>query len=574
MSEQFVRDRRIDLKSLYRLKESIEAVRFHLLEDWFEPRVANNGPVDDKIADLINKLKVCRLEDEKLEKEQLDLLVKLLEGTNPQRPRARNFCRKVEEIARRRKEKASDIPIGWQQTFDALITEIERELDGLKVIRLTWDAISYEDLVNVEQLFDERVFELLPFEACQDFREAGRCFLFEQYKAAVMLSFRAAERVTKEYYHRITGNKEEKQTFESMLKVLEKWGTQPVDQTILDWIRKTKDDRNDFMHSTSRNEELHPFTMKNYVYRASGLCSVLIEDLRNRKKLLAVAIGEPVNLDQALALWMLEKKGGGIGRKIPFDESTEKTAELREALLDCQYKIGGNEGDFKWQADEFPDCIAYRISQRLNLGAQKELFAPLIDFAGRLCQRTPWFSVAESLEPSETLEEIDESLRERFRKSSEKYLSHASRLFDVIWSGNLRPCDPHLAKSLPNEFDTLVTQVKQRLERRAEKRDETEYDGKKCLLIETNAPKPDDEYKRLGFPYVIIRDAVSSSIRVNFFGSGKSNLKALYLEANGRRYNFQYAENQLVSKEPLPDLTLEKIKEIVEAAEIARIGLL
>ncbi|MGH8590759.1 MAG: hypothetical protein ACREXX_15955 [Gammaproteobacteria bacterium] len=164
---------------------------------------------------------------------------------------------------------------------------------------------------------------------------------------------------------------------------------------------------------------------------------------------------------------------------------------------------------------------------------------------------------------------MHESVRLRHRDSPERYLSEIWKLFDAILEAGFDPAHPHLAKSLPGDFNSLVAQANQRLESVAEDTRETEYDGQRCLLIETRRPKSDDEYGQRGFPYVIVRDATTFHVRVNYFGTATPDLKPIFLQAVGRSLAFEYAQNQrqLLSKEPMSGLSLDKLKEMIGGSE-------
>lgn len=562
MSGDFVNEHRVDLKSLYQLKNAVESLGLDLLEVWFEQRQFDDNAAEGWLADL---RQACKLGEEELseQKERFNRLFSLLRQNTPQHTSARNLYGALETFAKRRKEKACEPPNDWQNEFDALLRDIVGTLTELKVIRLRWDAIPYDDLVDVERLFSEEVYEYLPFEARQDFQEAGRCFLFEQYKAAVMLSFRAAERVAKEYYQRIAGTQKARTFGAIHTGLLNKPSTPLASVNVLNWIQNTGNKRNEFMHSTEKNSELKPSTAKSHVNLATGLCSALVDDLRERNKLLAVAVEEPIDFDQALTLWLLDKEGGGIGRK---DFFRGRRREEKLDMHDLQYKIGGVEGTFKRPPQGSPGCIARRMKKDLKLG---KAYTLLVRFAARMRHKTG--PIVESDSPAETLEELSETLQHLDQASSDDYLSEAWKLFDAILEGGLKPSDPHLAKSLPSDFSSLVDQARQRLESEAEETRETEYDGQGCLLIETRRPKSNEEYGQRGFPYVIVRDGSSFHVRVNFFGTGKPNWLPILKQVSGD-FGFKLTQDQrqLLSKEPLPGLSLDKMKEVVEAAELVR----
>lgn len=551
MSEEFVHNRKYDLVSLYKLEGELS--RLHeCFQAWSASPTAGTQDLENKTGRVGELVQRCGLEKAAL--------------------RAESLGKQLTDTSTTSEE--------WVKESEGLRFKVEDELTDLWVIRLKYEAIELKKCLQVAGLFHTGVYDLLPFESKLDFQEAGRCFLYEQHRAAVILAFRAAEKMTKEYYYRLTGNDEERQTFGSIwntLKDANKHGRihPKIDQTILNHIFNIKEPRNAYVHSGSDlGRPYDPVRMANYIQDAAHLCSRLTQDLRERNKLFAVAIEEPIDFDQALALWLLKREGDGIGRSFYF-----KTLRDEEQLdmRDVQYKIGGvadwlnrNAIHFKKSSEGFPDCIAHRMNMHLNA---KEAYAPLVEFAKCWRQKNDAAPLFGSESPEETLEEVHESLRLRHRGSPEKYLSEIWKLFDAILEGGLKPSDPHLAKSLPSDFSSLVAQARQRLESTAEERRETEYNGQRCLLIETRLPRSDDEYGTLGFPYVIVRDASSFHIRVLFFGSGNSNLKPILVQAGGDAHKFRHAQNQLLSKEPLPGLSLDKMKEIVEIAERARVSL-
>ncbi|MGH8590758.1 MAG: hypothetical protein ACREXX_15950 [Gammaproteobacteria bacterium] len=360
MSEEFYQKRKYDLASIYKLEG--ELCRLHeCLQAWAASPTSDTEDLENRTAPL---------------------------GKLVQRLGLKKATQRVEDLEKQLADKA--VPSEeWHRETERLRFQVEDNLADLDVVRLYWEAIHRDTCLQMSRMFYAGVYDLLPIEARLDFEEAGRCFLYEQHRAAVILAFRGAEKMTKEYYYRVTGNSEEKQTFEGMMRILIETNNNgrlipPVDRTILDKIFDLKQSRNAYMHSGSMPGADDPFEMAGYILDSAKVCSRLIRDLRARNKLVAVAIAEPIDFDQALALWLLDNEGGGIGRRFFF-----KTLRQEEELdmRDVQYKIGGvadwlnrNALHFKKSSEGAPDCIADRMKMHLKLG---EAYAPLVEFAKR-----------------------------------------------------------------------------------------------------------------------------------------------------------------------------------------------
>ncbi len=108
--------------------------------------------------------------------------------------------------------------ISDQETFGyraSLITESLKELEsvlrndmpGIAAYLVSQKGIfNTDDLIsNAERYFPDDIQVVLPAQACNDLREAGRCLAYELATACVFHLWRAVETVMLAYCHRLTG---------------------------------------------------------------------------------------------------------------------------------------------------------------------------------------------------------------------------------------------------------------------------------------------------------------------------------------------------------------------------------
>ncbi|MGI0016842.1 MAG: hypothetical protein ACREBU_25760, partial [Nitrososphaera sp.] len=332
-------------------------------------------------------------------------LFDLIDSAPSRSSQARQLYHWLERAAKKRKDAASALPASCHEVFDNLGACLDEELSNLKVIRLREPKIendstqsssaedstpasaedsmpalpdfSLADFEDVRRIFLDD-FELLPEEAQRDFAEAGRCFAFEQYKAAVMIAMRATEKMVREYFHRLTQQPENVplEDIKSRLELMKDDLRQVGSHNILDVINQLGNFatiRNRYMHADEKVGKLDYKDAVTDFSRALELCRILIDDIRRRRLLLAVAVHKKIDFDQALALWIIQEKGGGIGRWNFYDD--EKATELQLNLRDRDLQIGGAGRDFGRAPDK---SISHRVAVRFNAESD---YAVLIKFS-------------------------------------------------------------------------------------------------------------------------------------------------------------------------------------------------
>lgn len=174
-------------------------------------------------------------------------------------------------------------------------------------------------------------YRMLPPIARNDFEEAARCFVFQQYSAGAMLAMRGAEATLREFVYRLTGYEAtQKDNWGKLVDELNKRngrGTSiSIDPTLIAELDMRREQRNTLFHPNIFRDATRTDwdEAEGYFDEAKNLARKLVHTWISVGKRLSIYVAHHTNkieIDNLVALWLLAKKGGGIGR---FRFSTDK----------------------------------------------------------------------------------------------------------------------------------------------------------------------------------------------------------------------------------------------------------
>lgn len=459
----------------------------------------------------------------------------------------------------------------WRETFANLRRCVADTLKKLLVFSPQPVHKSVDNLIDASTFFDAGEFELLPENARRDFDEAGLCYLFEQYTAAVALAYRAVEATLREYYYRLAKEEPgEDQTWGILLRALQALSS-PPSKEIIDELMVGKDKRNKYAHPNKSMHRPKAQRCKLLIHDAIKLCCTLIDDLKERKLKLSVLVREPVDFDEALAMWILSEQDDGIGRVSKFTWEGEKELEVTGG----EVVIGGRQGEFKWPTSDEGECIAQRMAQRYQC---EHAYENLTDFACLLRYRPSYTAIVKSSAPEETLEMMLESLGEICSGRSDEYLRWAWDIIAAIHSLDLDPLtSPHIARELlsilPNRVIPLVERAEERLKERLKPtKRECEYDSQRCIVVQSNGPVSIQEFHNK-FPYVCAYDTKSQSLCISYEGKWCPELKPIHRTLK-ERYGLDIDNGHWIlrTKAPARNLTADGIVKTIREADQRRVA--
>lgn len=521
MSEDFFEGRKVDLQSLYRLEGAIARFQDLLLECWFEEReqlTSERSKVKEELDRLLDTFERCRLNEHRdKQKAAFNGLLELLLTIEPRRPLARRLYRWLEEAARQRQDAAISPLPKWRESFDVLKGGIADEFARLNVICLRDHTIPATDLLDIRRLFHPDAFQRLPFEARQDFKKAGECFLLEQYQAAIMLACRATEKVAKEYYHRITQRDDDsEQTLGTIPSQLEVPGASELRLEIISGLRGVTPIRNQYMHADSRTGSLTSENAKQFLDEMTDLCSKMINDLRQCRLNLSVTVYDPADFDQVVSAWIAGRRVEGVGRWTVFrDDASEASFDFR----DVQFRIGGVAEDFGQLPGEIGECISRRLARYLSVESEYDEFIKLADKKRRNNL------VVRSETPAETLEGIWEIALEELSLKPKDFLKWACDLLDLIADNKLHPNDHCLLRRFPDDNKSKYNAYMQKANARTKV---CSYDRARILIIQTAIPLPSEQYEG-EYEYVAEINPKAGVWKIYAVpGSHKSDLSPIY----------------------------------------------
>lgn len=523
MSEDFFEGRKIDLQSLYRLEGAMAQFQNLLLEYWFDRReqlTSEHSKVNEELEHMLDTLERCYLNEHKDEqKAAFNGLLETLLTIEPRRQLARRLYRWLEEVARQRQEAIILHLPKWRESFDVLRGGIADDLARLNVVRLRDHTIPATDLLDIRRLFHPGAFQRLLFEARQDFKKAGECFLLEQYQAAIMLACRATEKVAKEYYHRLTQRDDDsEQTLGTIPNQLEEPGASELRLEIISDLRRVTPIRNQFMHADSRIGSLTSENAKQLLNEMIDLCSKIIEDLRQCHLNLSVTVRDPADFDQVVSAWIAGRQGEGVGRWTVFpDGASEGSFDFR----DVQFRIGGVAEDFGQVPAQMGECISRRLARYLGVEPEYDEFIELADKKRRNT------IVVRSETPAESLEGIWEIGFEELSRKPKDFLKWACRLLDLIADNKLRPNDPCLLRRFPDGSKPKYNVYMQKASARTKV---CCYDRARILIIQTTISLSSEQYEG-EYEYVAEINPKAGIWKIDAVpGSHKPDLSPIYRE--------------------------------------------
>ncbi|KAA3664957.1 MAG: hypothetical protein DWQ04_03105 [Chloroflexi bacterium] len=366
----------------------------------------------------------------------------------------------------------------FQQRMSSLRNRILWDLNLFPVVLLPDlpSRIPRSALEAVSNMFDQAIYTALPAIAKRDFQEAADCYLHGQSTAAVVLTWRAMEATLREYYCRLKKVDYVGGPWGDVVRGLE--GSAP--NSIIKHLQLKKDDRNKFAHPqkiASREYALRQ------IEQSRNLASELVEDWVKKNK--ALSIGVPsINMlpiqfetfvDIGLAVFLLERHGGGIGRIKYFESPDYDPSEY-------DYIVGMFEGLFRHTSK----CISIDMLAHFEV---RDGYEAVIEFVQKL-RSNPGGIIVQSSKPEQTLQAILRAIKLRAKNSHEFY-NQIQSLFTIIQDNKpnpLNPFDEYFAHELPNGFSDLVIQISvedKEINTAWDLRLDVEFNGEQAVIIES-----------------------------------------------------------------------------------------
>lgn len=259
----------------------------------------------------------------------------------------------------------------WSHVVDG---EFRKEMDELLLYQPDAKRQSPEKWYDISQQLGPGNFDRLPLAARLSFREAGYCFLFEQFTAAAVMSLRAAEAMLREYFYR--QKLEEPKDTDGWKELVD--GLPTTKETLKASLDDPRKLRNELMHPRSDHIQGDPTRAEDCFFEARQVVHSLLRDLQEDKRLLSVAVCVPfvpelpggLSLDLMIALWLLQNYGGGIGRLLILDSDRPNFVPPRPE--DFDYLLGSGS-----KSHDLPpgDSFAYSLAIELKVAA---VYSPLL----------------------------------------------------------------------------------------------------------------------------------------------------------------------------------------------------
>lgn len=571
--------RKFDPMALYDLQIQMSHLPGSLIEilsSTIQPAMTQCQTMADHIYSFIEALDSCGLK-ESLEENirSLETMGDLLLLYAKQDTPLGGVIEPLASLALKLKDKLSLHPAYWEKLFSDIPQYIREAINKLEIFSGRRWYIHFDELFNVNELFEPGDFEHLPDEAKDDFEEAALCYFFEQFTAAVMLSYRATEAMLCKYYCHVTGHETTEQTWEWILGELENIASK-LGGEVVEELGLGKRRRNRFAHPSRSEGKTGAKNASDYLRGAVTLCGYLITDLKRMGKLLTVHVQKPLNFDKALALWIIDQKGNGIGRCCFFAEHEVKYTQSSTSEI----IIGGSEGEFQWVTNPDEASIARRAAKRYQLEGAHENLLNFVEQLHNNQYRGFNVPLVESEAPQETLEMILESLYELYGENTRNCLDLSLKIIRVIHRLSLNPFDPNIARHLadkgtnwleegfPDRIICLIERAEARLkEREAEVQHQSKYNEQDCLIVVTRNLLSQERYDQT-FPYLIACDTNNGELKITYHGKAPPDLKHIYRVLKARHYEATYRYQELYVKgKEVKNLSAAQLIEIIEEAE-------